>query len=156
MIDNKFNRRTFLKGLAAGTAGVSVAGMPFGANAAGEVTIGVVYVGSRNDFGWSQSHAVAVKELKKVSGIKVVEEEQVPETAAVGKTIESMIQLDDAKMIYGTSFGYFNPHMVNLAKKYPNLHFRHPTALWNADKHPKNLGGYFCYLDQAFHVDGIA
>jgi len=116
----------------------------------------VVYVGSRTDFGWSQSHAVAIKELKKVSGIRVVEEEQVPETAGVVKSIESMIQLDDAKMIYGTSFGYFDPHMIKLAKKYPDLHFRHPTALWNPDKHPKNLGGYFCYLDQAFHVDGIA
>ncbi|MBL6945667.1 MAG: BMP family ABC transporter substrate-binding protein [Rhodospirillales bacterium] len=156
MIDHKFNRRTFLKGLAAGTAGVSVAGLPFGAGAAGDVTIGVVYVGSRTDFGWSQSHAVAIKELKKVSGIRVVEEEQVPETAGVVKSIESMIQLDDAKMIYGTSFGYFDPHMIKLAKKYPDLHFRHPTALWNPDKHPKNLGGYFCYLDQAFHVDGIA
>ena len=156
MIDNTFNRRTFLKGLAAGAAGVSAVGMPFRAGAADDITIGVVYVGSRQDFGWSQSHAVAIKELKKVSGIRVVEEEQVPETAGVVKSIESMIQLDDAKMIYGTSFGYFDPHMINLAKKYPDLHFRHPTALWNPDKHPKNLGGYFCYLDQAFHVDGIA
>jgi basic membrane protein A and related proteins len=156
MIDSKLNRRTFLKSLAAGTAGVSAASIPLLARAAGDTTIGVVYVGSRQDFGWSQSHAVAVKELKKVPGIKVVEEEQVPETASVAKTIESMIRLDDAKMIYGTSFGYFDPHMIKLAKKYPDVQFRHPTSLWNPAKHPKNLGGYFCYLDQAFHVDGMA
>ena len=150
------NRRTVLKGMAAGAIGASASSLPISAVAAGDITVGVVYVGTRNDLGWTQSLAVGVQELKKVSGIKVIEEEQVPETTAVVKTMESMIQLDDAKMIYGGSFGYFDPHMINLSKKYPDIHFRHPTGLWSADKHPKNLGGFFCYLDQAFYVDGIA
>ena len=156
MFDTKLDRRTFLRNLALGTAGVSAAGLPFPGHAAEDITIGVVYVGSRNDFGWSQSHAVAVNELKNISGIRVIEEEEVPETAGVAKSMESMIVLDDAKMIYGTSFGYFDPHMINLAKKYPDVQFRHPTSLWDSEKHPQNLGGYFAYLDQAFHVDGIA
>ena len=59
-------------------------------------------------------------------------------------------------LIFGTSFGYFDPFMVDLAKKYPKVEFRHPTSLWSADKHPANLGGYFCFLDQAHYVNGIA
>jgi simple sugar transport system substrate-binding protein len=46
--------------------------------------------------------------------------------------------------------------MVDAAKKYPKIEFRHPTTLWSADKHPANLGGYFCYLDQGHYINGIA
>src|SRR5258708_20528620 len=46
--------------------------------------------------------------------------------------------------------------MIDAAKKYPKVEFRHPTSLWQADKHPSNAGGYFCYLDQGHYVNGIA
>ena len=52
-------------------------------------------------------------------GVKVVEEENVPETDAVEKTMESMINLDGATLLFPTSFGYFNPHMLKMAAKYP-------------------------------------
>ena len=94
---------------------------------AADTTIGFIYVGPRDDFGWNQAHAVAAEALKTVPGIKVVEEENVPETAAVAKTMESMIKLDGATLIFATSFGYFDPFMVDMAKKFPNVQFRHPT-----------------------------
>jgi len=46
--------------------------------------------------------------------------------------------------------------MVDLAKKYPKVEFRHAAPLWDATKHPKNLGSYFGYLNQAHYVDGVA
>jgi simple sugar transport system substrate-binding protein len=46
--------------------------------------------------------------------------------------------------------------MIDMAKKYPKVQFRHPTSLWNKDKHPTNLGGYFCYIEQAHYINGIA
>src|SRR5258705_9874492 len=46
--------------------------------------------------------------------------------------------------------------MVDLAKKYAKVEFRHAAPLWNAEKHPKNLGSYFGYLNQAHYVDGVA
>ena len=48
------------------------------ARAAG-TTIGFIYVGSKTDYGWNQSHAVAAATLKNTPGITVVEEENVPE-----------------------------------------------------------------------------
>ena len=54
-------------------------------------------------------------------GLKVVEEEKVPETDAVEKTIESMINLDGAKLLFPTSFGYFDPHVLKMANKFPKL-----------------------------------
>lgn len=159
-----WSRRRFLgttAGTAAGSllAGSAIAPALLGAASAQaktDVTVGLIYVGPRDDFGWNQAHAVAAKALRSVPGVKVVEEENVPETVAVRKTIEGMIQSDGASLIFGTSFGYFDPFMVDLAKKYPKVEFRHPTSLWSPDKHPMNLGGYFCYLDQAHYINGIA
>jgi len=150
------NRRSLLRSTAFGAAALASASWAGRAGAAEDLVVGIVYVGPRGDFGWNQSHATAVEALRKVPGVTVVEEENVPETLAVSNTMRSMMELDGAKLIFGTSFGYFNPFMVDLAKQYPDVQFRHPTTLWSADKHPANLGGYFAYLDQAHYVDGVA
>ena len=133
-------------------AGLGATGRAFAA----DLTVGIVYVGARDDFGWNQAHAVAIEALKKVAGVKVVEEENVPETDACSKSMESMINLDGAGLILATSFGYYSPFVVDLAKKYPKVEFRHAAPLWNKDKDPKNAGSYFGYLNQAHYVDGIA
>ena len=154
MTHNTSSRRRFLAQAAGGVALAATGLRP--AFAAANVTVGIIYVGPRDDYGWNQAHAVAARELAKVPGVKVVEEENVPETVAVRKTMDGMVQSDGASLVFGTSFGYFDPFMIDAAKKYPNVQFRHPTSLWSADKHPMNLGGYFCFLDQAHYVNGIA
>ncbi len=118
------------------------------AGQAAPLTIGIVYVGPRDDFGWNQAHAVAAEALKAIPDVTVVEEENVPETDAVSKSMESMIQLDGAGLIFATSFGYFDPFMLAMAEKYPDVQFRHAAGLWT-DKNPKNAGSYYGYLDQA-------
>jgi basic membrane protein A len=143
------------RGFVGGTAASLVLASGMRAQAA-DTVVGFIYVGPRDDFGWNQSHAVAAAALKKTPGIKVIEEENVPETDAVAKTIESMITFDNASLIFATSFGYFDPFMIEMARKYPKVQLRHPTSLWNKDKHPANLGGYFCYIEQAHYINGIA
>ncbi len=150
-------RRNLLKGGALGLVGATMnVGLVRRALAAGDLVVGVVYVGARDDFGWNQAHAVAIKALKQVPGVKVVEEENVPETDAVSKSMESMINLDGAGLILATSFGYYQPFVIDLAKKYPDVQFRHAAPLWNKDKDPKNAGSYFGYLNQAHYVNGVA
>jgi basic membrane protein A len=153
MSRQELSRRKFLGAAAASPLVLSALGGP--ARAA-DITIGIIYVGSRQDYGWNQAHAMAAKALKEVPGVKVVEEENVPETVAVMKTMESMINIDGATLLFPTSFGYFNPFMIDAAKKYPKVEFRHPTSLWKEGKDPGNAGGYFCYLDQGHYVNGIA
>ena len=151
---NQFSRRALLKG---GAAALAATALPFGsARADTAVVLGIVYVGPKDDFGWNQAHAVSVATLKALPGITVVEEENVPETDAVAKSMESMINLDGANLILATSFGYYNPFVVDLAKKYPDVQFRHAAPLWNKDKDPANAGSYFPYLNQAHYVDGVA
>jgi basic membrane protein A len=157
MKSSSIDRRKFLGSTIAGAAAMAAGSTPLSALAQGKTTtVGIIYVGPRDDYGWNQAHAVAAKALSQVPGVKVVEEENVPETTAVRKTLEAMVQADGASLVFGTSFGYFDPFMIEMAKKYPKVEFRHPTSLWSADKHPMNLGGYFCFLDQAHYVNGIA
>lgn len=153
----KVSRRTLLQGASVCAAGLATGLGTFGrAFAKGDVTVGLVYVGPRDDFGWNQAHAVAAQALKAVPGVKVVEEENVPETIAVAKSMESMINLDGAQLIFATSFGYFDPFVVDVSKKYPNVEIRHAAPLWSKDKHPKNAGSYFGYLNQAHYASGVA
>src|ERR1700692_3828132 len=135
MSKHSLSRRTFLGGAAASPLVLSGLGGP--ARAA-DITVGIIYVGSRQDYGWNQAHAVGAQALKEIPGVKVVEEENVPETVAVAKTMESMINIDGATLLFPTSFGYFNPFMVDAAKKYPKVEFRHPTSLWKAGKDPES------------------
>ena len=64
-------------------------------------------------------------------GVTVVEEENVPETTDVQKTMESMINLDGATLLFPTSFGYFDPlHAGRWPRRYPDVQFRHCGGLW--------------------------
>jgi basic membrane lipoprotein Med (substrate-binding protein (PBP1-ABC) superfamily) len=91
-------------------------------------TVGFIYVGPKDDYGYNQAHHLrGPKRLrlqpghaevkKKLAGIKVVEEENVPETKAVQKTMQGMISQDGATLLFPTSFGYFDPHMLAMAAK---------------------------------------
>ena len=121
---------------------------------AAPLTVGFVYVGSRADYGYNQAHAEGAKAVAGMAGVKVREEENVPETVAVQKTMESMINLDGAKLLFPTSFGYFDPHILTLAQKYPEVTFLHCGGLYTEGKHPKNVGSYFGYIDEAEYVAG--
>jgi basic membrane protein A and related proteins len=156
MAEFTLSRRKLLKGGAAlGALGLTTGILPIRSAFASPLTIGIAYVGPRDDFGWNQAHAVAAEALKSIPDVTVVEEENVPETDAVSKSMESMIQLDGAGLIFATSFGYFDPFMLDMAKKYPDVQFRHAAGLWT-DKNPKNAGSYYGYLDQGHYIDGVA
>src|SRR3954451_1829960 len=106
------SRRTLLQGSSALAATAAFSGR---AQAAKDTVIGFIYVGPKDDYGYNQAHAEAAAMLKKMPGIKIVEEERVPETDAVSKTMESMIKLDGAALLFPTSFGYFDPYMLRMA-----------------------------------------
>lgn len=117
--------------------------------------IGFVYVGPRDDFGYNQAHAEGAKAISKLPDVTLLEEEKVPETMDVQRTMESMINLDGVKVIFPTSFGYFDPHVLKVAQKHPEVTFLHCGGLYDASKHPKNVGSYFGYIDEAEYLNGI-
>jgi basic membrane protein A len=119
------------------------------------ITLGFIYVGSKSDYGYNQAQAEGAAEVAKLPGVKILEEENVPETNAVQKTMESMIKLDGASVIFPTSYGYFDPHMLKMAAKYPDVTFLHCGGMYNPAKHPKNVGSYFGYIDECEYIAGI-
>ncbi|MCW7541208.1 BMP family ABC transporter substrate-binding protein [Aquabacterium sp. A7-Y] len=150
-----WNRREWIRGIGAGGVGLGVAGWPAMVFAQKTLSVGFIYVGPKDDFGYNQAHAQAAAEAKKMPGVKVVEEENVPETTAVQKTMQGMIAQDGATLLFPTSFGYFDPHILALAPKNPNVRFAHCGGLWNESKHPKNAGSFFGYIDECQYLNGV-
>ena len=149
------SRRRLLRGTA-GAAGLAAIGLTSEqARAAKDLTVGFIYVGPKDDYGYNQAHAEAAAMVKKMPGIKVVEEEKVPETDDVSKTMESMIKLDGATLLFPTSFGYFDPYVLKMATKYKDIQFRHCGGLWT-NKDPMNAGSYFGYIGMCQYLNGIA
>jgi len=152
----RIDRRQLLKGVAA--AGVAAATRPLVRSAQAamdKLVIGVIYVGPRDDYGYNQAQAQAAAAIKKMTGVTVVEQEKVPETTDVQKTMGSMIEQDGATLLFPTSFGYFDPHILRMAEKYPKVRFAHCGGLWTEGKHPKNVGSYFGYIDECQYLNGV-
>ena len=145
------NRRQFLK---TSTAAAALGVLGTGSAPAATATLGFIYVGPKDDYGYNQAHAEGAAALKGMAGITVIEEEKVPETVDALKTMESMINIEGTGLLFPTSFGYFDPFMLQAATKYPKIQFRHCGGLWT-DKNPKNAGSYFGYIGTCQYLNGI-
>ncbi len=120
-----------------------------------DLTMGFIYVGPKDDYGYNQAHAEGKAGVSKLPGVKTVEEASVPETIAVQETMKNMIVQDGAAVVFPTSFGYFDPHILKVAKQFPKVQFLHCGGLYTEGKHPKNVGSYFGYIDEAQYVCGV-
>jgi len=153
--DRRISRRALLRqGGNVVAAGTLLGALPGLASAQKPITVGIIYVGPRQDFGWNQAHWDAARKIAAVPGIKVVEQENVPETAEVEKVMKSMIQLDGAKVIFATSFGYWKS-VLKMAAENPDVLFTHIGAIWK-DGDPKNVIGYRGYMEEPHYLCGIA
>ena len=166
----RFSRRQVIRGLMATTAfgvvtkfGTACGSSPGGEATTGEanageeeIVVGFIYVGPKDDFGYNQAHAEGAAAMAaNVPGIKILEEASVPETSAVAETMRSMIEIDGAKVLFPTSFGYFDPYILELATEFPDVQFFHAGGLYQDGVHPENVGSYFGYIDEAQYVAGI-
>lgn len=150
---SSLSRRGFLKNTAA-IAGATALPQFAAADGHAPLTVGFIYVGPKDDFGYNQAHAEGAAAVKAMEGVNVVEEENVAETTDVQNSMASMINFDDAKLLFPTSFGYFNPHILETAPKHPDVRFQHAGGLW-ADGMPTNAGSYFGYIGMGQYLNGI-
>lgn len=119
------------------------------------ITIGFIYVGSRDDLGYNQSHYAAAKQLERLPWLRVVHEENVPEDASVVRVMQRMIESDGAEFLFPTSYGYFDPHLIEFAPRHPRVHFLHTGGL-ALPGHPRNISSCYGYIDEAMFLAGIA
>jgi simple sugar transport system substrate-binding protein len=146
---SKIMNKLYFTALAAALVGAGVA------QAADAVKMGFIYVGPKDDYGYNQAHAEGCAGVQKLAWVKAEEEASVPETTAVEETMRNMIMQDGVTVLFPTSFGYFDPHILKLAKQFPDVQFFHCGGLYVEGKHPKNVGSYFGYIDEAEYVCGI-
>jgi basic membrane protein A len=155
LVKPAYGRRSVLRGMTAlGGAAIASTTWPTHAPAADELVVGALYVGPKTDYGWNQAHAEGIASLKNIEGVTVIEEERVPETVEVQNSMESMINFDGAKLIFATSFGYWD-HMLKVAAKYPDVEFLHAAPTVWKEGMPGNAGSYNGYIDQAQYISGI-
>jgi basic membrane protein A len=113
--------------------------------------VGAIYVGSVNDFGYNRSFKDGLEEMKKnIPGLKLLEAENVPETADSERVMETMIQ-QGAKLIFPTSFGHMD-FAMNVAARHPDVYFYHAGGY----KVTANFGNYFGNTGTAWYPMGIA
>jgi basic membrane protein A and related proteins len=141
--------------LLAGLAAAAMTSWVPAAMAEDQVVMGFIYVGPKDDYGYNQAHSEGCAGVQKLPWVKAIEEASVPETTAVQETMRNMIHQDGAQILFPTSFGYFDPHILKVAKQNPNVQFLHCGGMYTEGKHPKNVGSYFGYIDEAVYISGI-
>jgi basic membrane protein A and related proteins len=115
------------------------------------LTIGFLYVGSKHDFGYNQAaYQGSLAVQKAFPKAKILQAENVPETAEAERVMEKMIS-DGATIIFPTSFGHLQPAM-NVARRHPDVTFLHQGGLKTA----KNLGTYFGTIYETQYAVGEA
>jgi basic membrane protein A len=124
------------------------------AGATGAVdTIGFIYVGPKDDFGYNQAAyegSVAMQEA--FPDIEVLQAENVPETAEAEAVMQDMID-NGADLIFATSYGHLE-FAANLAAENPDVVFVHQGGL---EQEPlDNLGTYFGTVYEPVYTAGIA
>ena len=115
------------------------------------LTVGAIYVGSTNDYGYNRSMHDGLMAMKAaIPGVTVLEAENVPETAEAERIMEGMIQ-QGAKLIFATSFGH-QESAFNLAKRHPDVVFEHAGGWMQAS----NFGNFFGATQAAWYPMGVA
>ena len=113
--------------------------------------VGAIYVGSVNDYGYNRSMKDGLEAMKKaIPGLKLIEAENVPESAESERVMEGMIQ-QGAKLIFATSFGH-QQFAFNLAKAHPDVYFEHAGGWMQAP----NFGNFFGATQAAWFPMGVA
>jgi len=109
-----------------------------------------IYVGPHSDHGWSQAHDKGRLYVQKKLGdsVQTTYKENIAVGAQLQQTVASLVN-DGYKMIFGTSYGYFDR---KLAAKYPQVLFEQATGTDQA----KNLSEYFGAAEDTIFLSGMA
>ncbi|MEZ5875662.1 MAG: BMP family ABC transporter substrate-binding protein [Hyphomicrobiales bacterium] len=167
MSGRALTRRRAIEGAGLISASALISGlMPIRSARAAELTIGFIYIGPRDDWGWNQSFAEAGEEVSALPGVSVIEAGYLPESTdyssgkdspqadTYAEEIEGLINPDGAGMVISTSFGN-DPFLFAVAAKHPEIIFRNATV-FPYDNAPLNVGGQNALINQGHYVNGVA
>jgi simple sugar transport system substrate-binding protein/basic membrane protein A len=119
-----------------------------------DFTIGFLYVGPKDDFGYNQAAyegSLAVQEA--FPDAEILQAENVPETAEAEAVMEDMVE-QGADLIFPTSYGHLE-FAAKVAAAHPEVMFVHQGGL-EAEPKLDNLGTYFGTVYEPVYTAGIA
>jgi len=122
---------------------------PLAAGAAQKPKVAFVYVGPRNDMGWSYAHDQGRLALEKNLGIETAYSELVAEGPDSTRVIADYAQ-KGYNIIFSTSFGYMDS-VIEVAAKNPKVVFEHCTGYQTA----ANVGIYDGRGYQGWYLAGM-
>ncbi len=140
--------------VAVGCGGSSDSSTSSASSSDGSLTVGFIYVGPKDDFGYNQAAYEGSLAMEKASeDVKLLQAENVPETAEAEQVMQDMID-KGAEMIFATSYGHLE-FAQNVAKKNPKVVFVHQGGL-EGDNKLDNVGTYFGTVYEPVYLAGIA
>ncbi len=117
--------------------------------------VGVLYISTKTDGGWSQGHAEGFAEAVETIGadkVQLIEKESVADTdaQATETAIRAMIQ-EGCEIIFATSFGFMET-VERMSHEFPEVKFEHCSGYMSNE----NMDNYFGQIEQARYLSGIA
>ncbi len=121
----------------------SDAGAPF--------KVGVLYISSPGDMGYSYMHDVGTKAAEAYFGdkIEVIRMEGIPEDDAAARAMEQMVD-EGCQIVFANSYGYMD-YMAQVAEEYPDVYFEHCSGYLSSD----NMSNYFGRMYQMRYLSGM-
>jgi basic membrane protein A and related proteins len=124
------------------------------ADSESDVTVGFIYVGPKDDFGYNQAaYAGSQAVAEAFPEVEVLQAENVLEAAEAEAVMQDMID-EGADLIFATSYGHLE-FAANLAEANPDVVFVHQGGL-EGDDQLDNLGTYFGTVYEPVYTAGIA
>ncbi len=123
------------------------------ATAEDATTVGFIYIGSKNDGGYTQAQNQGTEAVKEYFGDKVniLTAESVAEDKQTVKTNALNMIDNGASIIVGTSFGYMDA-LEELSKEHPEVTFLHFSGNKMNDT---NFANYFGAMEEPRYLSGI-
>ena len=116
-------------------------------------TVGFIYIGSKNDGGYSQAQHNGTMAVQSYFGedVKVLVAESVPEEKQTVKSTALTMIDQGASIIVGTSFGFMDA-LEEMAEDYPDVTFLHFSGNKMNDT---NFGNYFGAMEEPRYLSGM-
>ena len=119
-----------------------------------DLKVGIIYIGSATDKGWTYSHdqgMLAMQATLELDDSQVIKKEFITEDSACETALRELVEAG-CQIIFANSWGYMD-YMEEMAEEYPDIIFSHCSGYKNNDV---NFNNYFGAINDARYLSGIA
>ncbi len=119
-----------------------------------DLKVGIIYIGSATDKGWTYSHdqgMLAMQATLELDDSQVIKKEFITEDSACETALRELVEAG-CQIIFANSWGYMD-YMEEMAEEYPEIIFSHCSGYKN---NGVNFNNYFGAINDARYLSGIA